>query len=1097
VSQAADKPRIRSLAVLVAVVLFSTGLGGMVRPAAAQTTVDVTVTVLRYIEDAAPDPFGDHGDYYAGVCWPDSAGFLTCNVQGPNSFLVNHEKTTVHQAGVPDVSPFWTLTRSFDRTAAFTARFTLLIWDHDPAINAPDDVMDINPTDGVVTLTFLVDLFTGDWIETSTPFGSIPANSGFARGDGDTETSPGWQGPGGEAGRVLFDISLSDDGDGDDDGIPDGMERTAIRDANGTVVASLAALGADPCRKTVLVEADFMESASVGHSHRPKSAAVDEVRRAFDDATMVPARADCPYAPAGTPPRPGINLVVDVDDAVPEQGALGGSLAAACSTGLPAVRDAAGFFDPDRRPYFHYSLWAHDPASGATNAGLQCGGTRDFLVSLGSWSKICVGPGADNALSTMPAGDDVVNGLRIDNGANRTCESTAAFTDRQVIPVGTGPADDSVGTVREQSATFMHELGHALGLGHGGPRRLTQTGNSEFNYKPDYLSVMNYLFSTDGIFRLTGGVPTSRIDYSSSKLLTLDESNLNENTAIGPGNDRTAWFDANGRLRGGPVTGPFDWDFDTGGAGPFEASVPVDVNGSRRCVGAGAGTLQTTPAAMSDDTTNGARTAVVAGPDNTCQTLTPAAGDRRLLDADRPCVATGGDDVLTTVPLSGSDDTRQLDKWIALGGNGICDTTASTGLDFQSTPVGTSEPTVPLTGSVDWTGLDYSAGLGGVGGPLLSPGSGPDITAEEALQIQSFWRDLATVPGVTVPAEVPLPGPIPASFTEPVEAVTSSNVVLRRAGAPSPLPATLECRDGGGGLVGCELPSVASVWVSPVSPLIPGEHYELSVNPPGVRPVTDPAGNPVTPTVGSFRGSLNETEQSSAARYEWQVVKDANAAGGTYTRDHLAGAAATYTFAGTAITWYTITGPDQGAARVLIDGQLVATLDQYDATTSHGVPRTFAGLAPGAHTITIEATGQAKQGATDAFVSIDAFRVEELLVDTPDVDYAWQRNSAFEDPGRVEYVRSDLARSRTTFTFRGTGVTLWTVEGPSHGRFEVLIDGKSAGVFDSYAATTTYGVPVPFGQLPDAEHTLTVVVRGTAPAASTGTFVAVDGWSVQ
>jgi hypothetical protein len=38
----------------------------------------------------------------------------------------------------------------------------------------------------------------------------------------------------------------------------------------------------------------------------------------------------------------------------------------------------------------------------------------------------------------------------------------------------------------EQASTFMHELGHNLGLFHG--------GQDDRNYKPNYLSIMNYLF---------------------------------------------------------------------------------------------------------------------------------------------------------------------------------------------------------------------------------------------------------------------------------------------------------------------------------------------------------------------------------------------------------------------------------------------------------------------------------------------------------------------------------------------------------------------------------------------------------------------------
>ena len=40
-----------------------------------------------------------------------------------------------------------------------------------------------------------------------------------------------------------------------------------------------------------------------------------------------------------------------------------------------------------------------------------------------------------------------------------------------------------------QARSLMHELGHTLGLVHGGNQSL-----NDLNYKPNYLSVMNYLY---------------------------------------------------------------------------------------------------------------------------------------------------------------------------------------------------------------------------------------------------------------------------------------------------------------------------------------------------------------------------------------------------------------------------------------------------------------------------------------------------------------------------------------------------------------------------------------------------------------------------
>ena len=60
------------------------------------------------------------------------------------------------------------------------------------------------------------------------------------------------------------------------------------------------------------------------------------------------------------------------------------------------------------------------------------------------------------------------------------------------------------------AGTFMHELGHCLGLDHGG-------GDST-NYKPNYVSVMNYLWQITGVTR--GGL-ANIIDYSNAALNAL------------------------------------------------------------------------------------------------------------------------------------------------------------------------------------------------------------------------------------------------------------------------------------------------------------------------------------------------------------------------------------------------------------------------------------------------------------------------------------------------------------------------------------------------------------------------------------------------
>jgi len=89
------------------------------------------------------------------------------------------------------------------------------------------------------------------------------------------------------------------------------------------------------------------------------------------------------------------------------------------------------------------------------------------------------------------------------------------------------------GTRLEQAGTLMHELGHNLGLRHG--------GNEDYNWKPNYLSVMNYMYQVDGL--IVYGV-RGVLDYSRFELDTVDESALDETVGMRPVPDTTTDVDA-------------------------------------------------------------------------------------------------------------------------------------------------------------------------------------------------------------------------------------------------------------------------------------------------------------------------------------------------------------------------------------------------------------------------------------------------------------------------------------------------------------------------------------------------------------------------
>ena len=649
----------RSLLAAIATALAMLALSGQPQPAtAAGETVDVTVTILTYQEIECPD--GElvpcPGDYYAKVAI------------GPHDFEPTPQGPD--QTGL--FSPYWKVTKTVDRSlGSIPVKIELHDDDNIEEINN-DDRVDIAPGDDELTLQ--LDLDTGTWT------GDNGVNQTWSTGSGD------------DSARILFDISIGD-GDFDDDGIPDAVERFGVREVEtGNVVADLSNFGsvnpqaADPCRKTILMEIDFLSGAADGHTHFPKNGALSEVQNAFSVSDVPGSSSGCPYAGFGTS---GVQLLIERSNSIPEKPVF-------TLNDLDSTRNDRANFHPARRPYFHYVVFAHNQAAGSSSSGLCCRDGKDFIVTLGSWQRLCVGAGPDGASNTTRVDDDQPDGAgNITNGADRQCDTTANSTapadDIQLLPVG-DQSSDQQGTARDQASTIMHELGHSLGLEH--------RGRDDVNNTPNYMSVMSYHFQA-GIRLAAGG---SVIDYSRDALPTLNEASLDENDGIGgPAPFNTFWFDRTGTQQMAGAAGAIDWDRD----GTIEASVNVDVNRDSMCIGPGADGNIDTPRLGDDFISNGF---IVNGTDDACNTSTPTPDDVQMAassgfngaDLNRICVGPGTNEKIDTAK---SGDDVAFTNRIVNGPNLICDTTA-TGNDIQVVPVGKSEPRIH-PGWDDWANLRY------------------------------------------------------------------------------------------------------------------------------------------------------------------------------------------------------------------------------------------------------------------------------------------------------------------------------------------------------------------------------------------------------
>ncbi|HQZ35165.1 MAG TPA: hypothetical protein PK020_12115 [Ilumatobacteraceae bacterium] len=279
-------------------------------------------------------------------------------------------------------------------------------------------------------------------------YGTNPCN---ADTDGDALSDP-WE---------LFGIDL--------------VGGSPVTSTDGSPVLDLPNWGADPLRKDVYVEVDWMADdgpsycvfnycAVESHSHRPSSTGLQRVIDAFASAPVlnpdgstgvslhIDAGRDIDTGEAWTAARgAGGDVVTHVDLIAPTYDSSEGIR----SLGLPRLGGEA---------VFHYALLAHDYSE------------------------------------TEPASG---NSFKIPN---------------DVFVVTYGDAEPSDTAI---ARTFMHELGHNLGLGHG--------GDDAYGYKPNYLSIMNYSTAFVGLNRDgLDGV----LDYARFVTRPLDQRNLVESVGV-------------------------------------------------------------------------------------------------------------------------------------------------------------------------------------------------------------------------------------------------------------------------------------------------------------------------------------------------------------------------------------------------------------------------------------------------------------------------------------------------------------------------------------------------------------------------------------
>ena len=187
----------------------------------------------------------------------------------------------------------------------------------------------------------------------------------------------------------------------------------------------------------------------------------------------------------------------------------------------PAVQEFLAIkehnFDENRAPMFHYMIWANAYNGGNSSGNSFTTPSSDFIVTLGIWNN------------------------------------------------------NMGGTVEQKIGTFIHELGHNLGLRHG--------GDDDVLKKPNHLSVMNYFFQMTGVEKYK----EYYFMYQPFDLPNLNEPSLLESDGIGKVQSlkgyTTLYYDGQRNIQKVNAEAAIDWNNNT----RVDAeSIRMDVNGDFR-----------------------------------------------------------------------------------------------------------------------------------------------------------------------------------------------------------------------------------------------------------------------------------------------------------------------------------------------------------------------------------------------------------------------------------------------------------------------------------------------------------------------------------
>jgi hypothetical protein len=371
--------------------------------------------------------------------------------------------------------------------------------------------------------------------------------------------------------------------------------------------------------------------------------------------------------------------------------------------------------------------------------------------------------------------------------------------------------------------------------------------------------------------------------------------------------------------------------------------------------------------------------------------------------------------------------------------------------------------------------------------------------------ITAVYSGDTAIPGVTSPvvtegvfgvssAAAPpalVRSPFKVVFDKPVTGVSTANFTVNEAGFSTGLAGTVSCTDASRASVNCATGPVSHASLTPAEPLVAGEYYIVLVNwaAGGIRTT---AGRSVPATAVSVRAHTRFSYSQYPVTYQWAILEQGAALGGSYVEEDSAGGTETFQANGTSVGIVTWNVPNGGRATVTVsNGKTPVTraIDTYSANAGDHTT-TISGLSGGAHTVTIRVDGTHDASSTGNRVGLDGTVVGGVTQDTPDLTATWA------------VVGTTAASTRTkgasvSLEFSGTGIVWTAYSGPAEGEANVSVDGGTPVTKDLYASSYGPKAIALGGLSQDGFHTITITALGTKDPASEDALTTIESFTLK